>query len=524
MRTTILLVALALCVSTSVAAEAAGELRRQLLAEPESLDPQLITGQTDFDVVEDLFEGLTAQGPDGNPVPGAAERWETSADRLVWTFHLRDGLRWSDGSALTADDFVWAMRRAVDPRTASPYAAALLPIAHARAITAGAEPAERLGATAPDARTVRIALVEPTPFLPGLMFQPVAYPLPRAAIERWGAQWTRPGHLVGNGAFLLVDWRPESEIDLVPNPSWHDPRPAAPDRIRWILADDRKAGLKRFRTGDLDTAALAAEDFAWARSEDAAELHSTPLFATRYLVFNLAHGPLAGEVRLRAALSSALDRALLVGRLDTRGQREAWGLVPPGMGSYPPQHESAADTPPAERPADAKRLFEAARGTDSGKLRITLISEHDDVDDRITAAIRALWQQALPVEVALDRTEWRVFNAALHHGDFEVALTGWYADYADPWNFLANFRSDAGPLNPGAYRSDAYDAALDRARMLDGAERLAALAGAERILLADHAILPLEFVVSQKLVARRVHGWTPEPFDMNLSRYLSVEP
>ncbi|HLY56261.1 MAG TPA: peptide ABC transporter substrate-binding protein [Stellaceae bacterium] len=504
-------------------AAAGGELRRQLLAEPESLDPQLITGETDFDVVEDLFEGLTAQGPDGNPVPGAAVGWETSADRLSWTFHLRPGLAWSDGAKLTAADFVWAMRRAVDPATASPYAAALAPFANAREIIAGAARPETLGVSAPDPATVLIRLVEPTPFLPGLLFQPVTYPLPQAAVARWGRAWTRPGHMVSNGAFRLSQWTPQFEIVLEPNPSYHDRPPALPDRVRWILADDRKAGLRRFRAGELDTAALAAEDYSWAVANDKAELHSTPLFATRYLVFNLANGPFAGDVRLREALSRALDRDLLIGKLDTRGQRPAWGFIPPGLAGYHEQSLAYRNEPPETRAVTARRLFAEARGANTSPLRITLIAERNDVDDRLSAAIRAIWQQALPVQVTLDRTEWQVFNAAFHRGDFEVALFGWYADYADPWNFLANFRSDAGPLNPGAYRSTAFDALLDRARRGAEADRLTTLAEAERQLLADHPIAPLEFVVDQRLVAARVHGWTAEPFNMNLSRYLSAE-
>lgn len=500
------------------------EIRRQLLAEPESLDPQLITGSTDFDVVDDLFEGLTAQAADGSTIPGLAERWEVSEDRLAWTFHLRADLHWSDGSPLGAEDLVWSLRRAVDPRTASPYAASLLPLRGARAIIAGAAAPETLGVAAPDPRTVRIDLAERTPFLPQLMMQPVTDPLPRAAIERWGRDWTRPGHLVSDGPFTLESWVPQSEILLERNPAYHDAAATRLARVRWILAEDRQAALRQYRAGELDHTLLAAEDYAWARQNAAAELHSTPLFASRFLTVNMAHGPLVGDVRLCEALSLAIDRAILTERIDTRGQRAALGLVPPGLGRYRPQQAEHADLAPAEAHARARSLLEAAGFTRDSPLAVTLLLEHDDTDHRIAGGLRAMWESGLPLKVTLQETEWRVYNAAYHRGDFELALASWYADYADPWNFLANFRSDAGPLNPGGYRSAAFDQAMAAAQEAEGEARAASLETAERRLLDDGAVLPLEWGVSQKLVSPRVQGWAADPFDMNMSRFLGVGP
>jgi len=156
------------------------------------------------------------------------------------------------------------------------------------------------------------------------------------------------------------------------------------------------------------------------------------------------------------------------------------------------------------------------------RLTVTLLVERDDIDHRIAEALRAMWQAALPIDVTLQENEWRVFNAAYHQRNFTIALTGWYADYADPWNFLANWRSEAGPLNAAGYHNPAFDEAMNKAREADGAERFGLLEQAERILLADHVVLPLEFVVSQNLVNPRVKGWEADPFDMHMSRFLSV--
>lgn len=499
---------------------AGGEVHRQLLAEPESLDPQLITGSTDFDVVDDLFEGLTAWTADGKIIPGAAASWDMSADRLAWIFHLRPGLAWSDGTKLTSGDFVYAMRRAVDPATASPYAAALLPLRNAREITEGKAKPEMLGVSAPDEHTLRLELVEPTPFLPGLMAQPIAFPLPRAAIERWSRDWTRPEHMVSDGPFKLARWVPQAEITLEKNPNYHDAATVGLDRVRWLLADDRRAGLRRYRAGELDSAALAAEDYNWATTEKPNELRSVDLLATRYLVVNMNHDPLGHDERLREALSLALDRDLLVARIDTRGQRAAWGLVPDGIEGYSAARFAYASQPAADRLARAKQLLADATG--GKRLKISLMVERDDIDHRIAEGLRALWQSVLPVDVTLDETEWRVFNAAYHQGNYEVALAGWYADYADAWNFLADWRTEAGPLNAAGYKGPEFDRLMDRARRADGAERLSLLSQAEARLLADHPIIPVEFVVSQKLVSPRLKGWGPDPFDMNMSRYLSL--
>jgi oligopeptide transport system substrate-binding protein len=495
---------------------AGGTIHRQLLAEPESLDPQFISGSTDYDVVDDLFEGLTAQAADGTIIPALAQRWEISTDRLRWVFHLRPGLVWSDGSPLTAGDFVYGMRRAVDPKTASPYAAALAPFKMAHAIIEGQAKPAQLGVAAPDDVTLVIDLAEPTPFLPGLLAQPIALPLPHAAIERWGSEWTRPGHMVNDGPFVLESWTPQSEILLARNPKYRDAGSVALDKVDWLLGDDRRAALRRYRGGELDSAALAAEDFSWAKTQKPAELRSTNLLATRYLVVNQTSSGIGADAALREALSLAIDRDLLVAKIDTRGQRAAWTYVPPGMSGYAPQAFAYATMPPADRVARARALWGDKRRS------VTLLVERDDIDHHIAEALSAMWQAALPIDVTLQENEWRVFNAAYHERNFTIALTGWYADYADPWNFLANWRSEAGPLNAAGYHNPAFDEAMNKARDADGAERFGLLEQAERVLLVDHVVLPLEFVVSQNLVSPRVKGWEAGPFDMHMSRFMSV--
>ncbi len=517
--------ALAIAMVWLVAAPAFAEQEARLavVADPESFDPALISGNPDFWFAEDLFEGLTAYDTDGKLVPGVATLW-SSPDGISWTFLLRRDARWSDGTAVTAFDFVYALRRAVDPKTASPYASALLPIRGAKDILAGHAPPDTLGVAAPNAEVLSISLEQPTPFLPALMALPVAYPVQRVAIERVGEKWTAPGSLVGNGPFTLVSWVPNSEIVLARNPAFHDAAAVKLDRVRYEIEEDRQAALKRYLAGEIDEVQLQPDDVAKARQDRPAEYMPEPLPATEHLIVNMARGPLGTDHRLREAISLAIDRDALAGKIDPRGGQPAWSYVPPGLGAYRPQEMAGRSLAPADRAARAKALLAEWRGGASDPLTIHLSTYKDDISHRIAQAVAAMLRQNLGVAVELDEPEWRVWDAQFHRGDFDLVLYDWVADYADPWTFLSNYRADAGLLNPGSYRNPSYDVLLDRSRAApDKAAREDLLEQAERSLLADLPVIPLEFDVLPYLIAPRLEGWHANPTDMHPARYLSVK-
>ncbi len=234
--------------STSAAALAETILQRGNRDEPETLDPHKSDGYQEYWVQSDLFEGLTRIDAHGQVVPGVAESWDIAPDGLTWTFHLRPNLRWSDGSPLTADDFVWSLRRVVDPATAASYASAFLPIVGAKGITDGTDKdLTKLGVAAPDARTVVIRLTEPTAYLGGLLTLGIGFPLPRKAIEAYGDEWTRPGHIVGDGAFVMDSWTPQLEIRLKRNPNYYDAAAVKLDGVVWSVNEDDETALKRYR-------------------------------------------------------------------------------------------------------------------------------------------------------------------------------------------------------------------------------------------------------------------------------------
>jgi oligopeptide transport system substrate-binding protein len=497
-------------------------LRVPLIVEPTALDPHLIDGLTDFRICNDLFEPLVTLDPVGGLMPGAAESWSDSADHLTWSFTLRADERWSDGTPVTSADFLYSLRRIVDPKTAASYASALLPIRNAAEIIAGKAPLETLGVEAPDARHLVITLAQPTPFLPNLLATQVGIPVPRAVIERFGDHWTRPEHMVSNGPFKLDLWVPNGEIAYVRSPTFHDGASVKLDRVRYLFADDRHATLKRYLNGEIDAMTLQGDDLAWAERNRAAELHPIPALATDYLIVNMATGSLAKDVRLRRALSLAIDRDVLTTKIDTRREEATTTLVPPGMPGYaPPADPDVASTQP-QRLAEAKKLF-AEAWAPGPKLHLRLLAGHEQITHRDVMALKLMWEAALPVEVELVEPEYRVFDSVLHRGEFDLAFYTWYADYADPWTYLANFQSEGGPLNSGGYNNPAYDALLAKSRAADSlGERNALYQQAETLLLADQGVIPWASERTRYLLNPHIRGWGLSPLMVFPSRFISM--
>lgn len=521
MLRSILALAALLLVATGPAG-ADTELRRQMRAEPESLDPQKVSGQPEAIVLDDLFEGLTVLAPSGEPVAAMARSWEISADGLVWTFHLRPDAKWSNGEALTAEDFVYSWRRELDPATASPYAAALSPLAGADAIIAGKAPLDTLGVTALDPVTLKITLVQPTPWLLAALAHHTFFPVPRKAIEAAGNQWTRPGAMVSDGAYLMSGWVPHGEVTLTRNPYYYDAAAVKIATVHHVLADDMVAAVRRWEAGELDTTLVPGHELSRVQAAYPDQVHVSPYMATAFLALNV-HRPELADPRIRRALSMVLDREVLIQRVLKGAQIPAFGLIPPGSvpGYTPPTPEWAA-LPMPERIAAARKLIAEARGADAPPLKLTLRSTKSEQIGLVLSAVTSMWKAALGVEATQDSSEWGVLEQDLHQGNYQVGAYGWTADYVDPWNYLANYRTDAAELNIIRYDNPRYDALLDQSRKAaDKAQRFALLAQAEAMLLDDQPLIPLDFQVAQYLVNKRLAGWNPSPVEMHPSRELS---
>jgi len=509
-------------------APAAGDtqhiLRRGNGPEAETLDPHKARSDSAANILRDLYEGLVGEAPDGTLIPGAAERWDISADGLTYTFHLRGNARWSNGDPLVAADFVAGLRRTVTPATASHYATALFPIVNARAVQQGELPPAALGVTAPDEHTVQIRLIAPTPYFLGVLTHQSAYPIHRASLEKYGDQFARPGKLVSNGAYFLAEWIPNDHLTLQRNPYYWDAANTEIETVRYYPLDDPGAELARYRAGELDiTYTIPATDFAWLREQFGAELHIAPYLSTYYYAFNLTRPPFQDAPALRRALSLVINREIIADQIAATGQLPALGFVPPGVANYQTQTFDYAAWPWEQRLAEARRLYAKAGYSRENPLRVEIRYNSGDIHARIAQAVAAMWHDALGVNSTLVGEEFKVFLQNRSQQQItQVYRSGWVGDYNDAVTFLDTLRGGSA-INDTGYDSDKYNALLREAAMTaDPAARRELLQQAERTMLADHPILPLYFYVSRHLVAPRVGGWTNHILDRHYSKDLAL--
>ena len=505
--------------------EAEVAIRRSAIGDPQTLDPQLWVYGQDGNLAQDLFQSLTTVDAAAKTVPGQAESWNVSPDGKTYTFHLRPGLVWSDGVPITSADFLYSMRRLFDPKSAAPSASLLYVIRNAREINSGKLPVDRLGVATPDPRTVVIELAHPAPYFTEIMVHR-GLPAPRHVIEKFGRDWTRADHLVTNGAFMLGEWRPGAYVKLVRNPRFHQASTVRIDAIYHVPIEDPNVALNRYRAGELDIAvSLPSQQIDELRRDFPRELHLVQQIGIEYYAFNTRRAPF-DDVRVRRALSLAIDRDVLTNRILKAGEPPAYGLVPPGVLNYPQFRRTAAEVgaTAAQRQLEARQLLAAAGFGPQRPLRVRLRHNSGDAQRRIALAIAAMWQ-TVGVRTELINAELRAHQQAIADGDFDVARASWYSEDTDAASFLKLLDSRAGALNVARYRSGKYETLLDKAEaMLDPRQRGQTLAEAERMALADQPIAPLYVYVSRRLISPRVIGWVDNARGVHLNRYLSLRP
>ncbi|MFO1426848.1 MAG: peptide ABC transporter substrate-binding protein [Steroidobacteraceae bacterium] len=516
---------------TSAAPAAAGAIADTTILvrgngpEPDSLDPQRARNVESGNVLRDMYEGLTSVGHDGAPVPGVAREWSVSADGLTWTFRLRPEARWSNGDPVVAEDFVAALRRLVDPATASQYAQVVDAIRNAPEIITGRRPPAELGVAASDEHTLVITLANPTPYLPGLFSHWSTLPLHRPSFAQWGTEFVKPGRHVSNGAFRLARWVQGAEIELERNRAYWNDAATKLARVRWISQSDENAEYKRWRAGELHVSyTVPRGQFDGIRRDHAAELHIGPQLGTYFFGFNLDREPFRSQPGLRRALSMAIDRQRLVQSVTRVGELAAEGWVPPGTFDYTSQRFDYADWPMERRIAEARRLYAAAGYSTAKPLRFELRYNSGELHNRIAVAIAAMWKQALGVEAQLVAEEFKVLQQNIDARRVDVYRLAWIGDYNDAYTFAQYFKSDFG-INTAHYRSARYDELLlAAARETDGAKRRASLEQAERVLLADQPLIPIYFYVNKHLVNPQVRGWYDNVMNVVYSRELELAP
>jgi oligopeptide transport system substrate-binding protein len=499
-------------------------LRRGNGPEADTLDPQRARTDAAFNILRDLFEGLTAVGPDGAAVPAAAESWTISEDGLEYTFRLRENLRWSNGDPLRAADFVAGLRRLVEPATASPYAQVLEPVQNAGAIIRGEQPPENLGVMAPDDRTVVIRLQNPAPYLLGLLAQPGTFPLHGPSLAQHGGEHARPGRLVSNGAFVLTDWVVGSHVVAERNRHYWNDAATQLDKVHYLHHSDAGTEFRQYRAGELDvTYIVPPQQFAWIQANLPGELHVAPQLSVYYYGFNLNRPPFKDNPDLRRALSLAIDRERLTTAVTGVGEAPAYGWVPRGVADYTPQQFDYAAKPYAERVAEARELYRKAGYSAERPLRTEIRYNSGEVHNRLAVAIAAMWKEALGVETTLYAEEFRALLQSIQSGsETQVFRSSWVGDYNDAYSFAQLLQTGFG-INLTGYSNPGYDALLAAAtREPDPARRRSLLEEAERLMLADHPVLPLYFYVNKHLVKPYVQGWTDNVMNVQYSKDLRL--
>lgn len=494
-------------------------------AEPESLDPQRASSVSALNILRDLYEGLTELDAQGAPQPAAAESWQVDEDGLQYRFTLRETARWSDGSLLLAQDFVAALRRAVDPRSGAPFAQLLMPIAGAEAILAGRAPPETLAVSAPSPRLLSIRLQQRAPQLLALMAHPLSFPLHPGSWQRYGPGFARAGRLISNGAYRLESWTVHERIVLRRNPQYWRNQATAIDTVEYSASDDVDAELKRYLAGELDiTAQIPLVQAPRLRAQFPQQLHLAPYLGTYYLGLNLRRPPL-DQLVVRQALAMAIDRRIIVDKVMNGLAAPAYGWVPPGMRAYATQQADWASWPRAQQLAQARRLLQQAGYSAAHPLRVELrFNQHDD-HRRIAIVVAAMWKQWLGVQTELIGEENKVFLANRRAGRItQVFRASWIADDHDAASFLQVLGSGNGRNDTG-FADAHYDALLAQAAtQSDPGEREQLLAQAERYLLEQQPIIPLYFYRSKHLLRPRVQNWQDNALDYHYSKDLRLAP
>ncbi|WP_323015267.1 peptide ABC transporter substrate-binding protein [Devosia sp.] len=521
--------AMALMMSTAASAVT---LQMHNGADPGSIDPHKASGDWENRVIGDYIEGLLTEDAAGDAIAGQAESWDISEDGTVYTFHLRDGITWSDGVPVTAGDFVYAFQRLFNPNTAADYAYLQFPILNSEAINSGEiTDFDQLGVKALDDKTLEITLNASTPFFLDALTHYTAFPVPRHLVEKLGDDWTKVENVVGNGPYLIKEWLPGSYVRSEKNPDYYDAANVQIDEVFYNVLEDQAAALNRYRAGEFDILTdFPADQYQWLQDNMAGQAHVQPFLGIYYYVMNQEEGQLLSDIRLREALSISVLRDVIGPDILGTGELPAYGWVPPGTGNYVENayHPAWADQTYDERVERAKSLLaEAGYGPDH-PLTLQLRYNTNDNPKRIAVAISSMWEP-LGVKVDLFNAETAVHYDALRAGDFQVGRAGWLLDYNDPSNTLDLLKTGVSQgdsinwgNNYGRFSNDEFDALMVQASSeQDLAKRGEMLAAAEKIAMDEFAAIPIYWYVSKNVVSPKITGFEDNAKDIHRTRWLT---
>ncbi len=494
-------------------------------AEVPDLDPHTVTGMPEFYIMDALYEGLVEQDPDTREIrPALAESWDIAPDNQSYTFRLRAGLTWSDGVALTANDFVRSYERTLNPQLAA-YAYLFEIIAGAGPYGSGEETDfAKVGVKALDDRTLEIRLEHPVPFFLSMLTYPCWRPLPMHVVEehdglrRRGSRWTREGNLVSSGPFVMTRWEPNRVLVVEKNERYWDASQVALNAIHFLPVESVDTEERMFRSGQLHITNVVPTPKIPVYQEMAdSPLRIDPQLGTYFYRFNVTQSPF-DDPRVRRALSLAIDREAIVERITLAGQAPAGSFAPPGAGGFEPAKTVEFDL------TEARRLL-AAAGYPNGEgfPAVEILYNTSEGHRTIAEALQQMWKSGLGVGLSLYNQEWKVFLDSLDTLDYALARSGWVAVYDDANQFLEIF-AGGNPNNHTGWANEDYDRLLAASmRESDPAVRMQLLQQLDAMLMDQAVVAPIYHYTNIYLIDPRVRGWNPGPLDKRRYKYVYFE-
>ncbi len=482
------------------------EMVRNMGSEPETLDPAVAESVGANNITRDLFESVTTKDNLGRTVPGVAESWK-QINATTWVFNLRKNALFSNGEPITASDFVFAWQRFLDPKTASPYAKTFGTfLLNGTEIAEGKKPTTELGVKAVDKYTLEVKTSSPVLFLPDLLSNNQFAPIHKAALDKFGKDWVKPGKMVGNGAYVLTDWKVNSKVVVEKNPKYWDAKSVVLTKATFLPVEDGNADVKLFQSGENDYVyQLPPGTYEQLKKSNPKDIKNAPMLGTRYYALQ-NNDPLMKDVRVRKAMSMVIDRDILANKVTADGQLPLYGLVVKGLEGSEMVAYDWATWPMDKKVAEAKKLMAEAGVKPGTKVRFAYNTSEYHKKMAIFAASE--WKTKLGLEVEMENMEFKVLLKKRHDGDFQIARNGWIADYNDVTTFYALVQCGGDQNDNKNCNPKADELAKQGNAQTDAVKRKALFTQAVKLVMEDYPMIPLVQYTLPRLVRSNIGGYS----------------
>ena len=487
-----------------------------LLDEFTSVDPQIVEDVSGSDIIRDLFEGLMNQDADSNLVPGVATGFTTNDAKNVYTFTLRDNAMWSDGNPVTAHDFVYAWQRLADPATASPYSwfAEIMSLENVGAVMSGEAAPSALGVTALDNHTLEVRLTDSLPYFAAMTTHASTFPTPQWRVRTFGNDWTKPGNIVSNGAYVLTEHIPMERTIRERNSLYWNDEATILDKVVTLVINDENVDLTRYLAGETDKGAVPSGQYLRLKDEYPDQATSFPRLCNYYMTFNLSpSGPEAfKDVRVRHALAYAIDRSVITEKILQAGQINAFTFTPGATAGFDVPAVPFGQMSQDQRNINAKLLMAAAGYGPDNPLKFEYLYNTSEGHKKIAIAAQQMWKETLGVNATLANQEWKTFLKTRGGQGFELARGAWCGDYNEASTFLDLLSTPSG-YNDGKFSNAEVDQLMLDARTMSDAS--ANYTRVEEILANEMPVIPIYHYAGVFMLKTNVKGWPYNNVEQN---------